>query len=124
MSDIVGLTNGAWWVAESTGRGFNSSRWTVWSSSETWTDTVVTDIDGDGRSDLVSRAAEEGTWWVALSDGDQFVNRFSGARWQPDQQWSSVHFSDFDGDGKADLLGLNESVWVLSPGVVAGRRGR
>lgn len=123
-SDLIGFTDGEWWVATSTGRAFRSSLWTVWSTAKTWADPIVADINGDGQSDLVSRAAEEGTWWVALSDGSEFASRFSGARWRSHENWDAAYFGDFDGDGTADLLSLNDSAWVLRSGQLEGRRAR
>jgi hypothetical protein len=42
--------------------------WEQWSTAVTWVDTQVLDLNGDGQSDLVSRVAENGNWFVAFAD--------------------------------------------------------
>jgi hypothetical protein len=79
---------GQWWVGVSTGSGFTTSLWTVWSPSAGWTNFLVGDFTGDGFNDFAARDAA-GEWWVAASTGANFVNdRWS--TWNSAAGWPDV----------------------------------
>ncbi len=66
--DLAGRvsTSGQWWVTTSDGDAPTTGRWTTWATQNTtWVNVMVGDVDGDGRDDIVGRAAESGQWWVA-----------------------------------------------------------
>ena len=67
--DIVGrVTDGNWWVAESTGTRFLNRHWGKWSAAVEWTDISLGDFNGDGRSDIAGRETNLGTWLVSETD--------------------------------------------------------
>jgi hypothetical protein len=135
--------DGSWWVARSTGAGFETTRWDrpgEWRPGSTWKDWKVGDFDGDGRSDLAG-LTDRGGWQVGLSTGSGFQPR----TWLPDRSWAAgqvraVVVGDFNSDGKADLAGLfadrrarvavstgddfNSGVWAELPFVPNSVRGR
>ena len=110
FTDIAGryLETGQWWVAQSNGSGgFKNVLWDTWSTRVTWLDVKVGDFNGDGKMDIVGRAAESGQWWVAQSTGSSFTNSL-WATWAadgPSVTWVDVKVGDFNGDGKADITG-------------------
>src|SRR5262249_31291651 len=98
--DIVSryLQGGAWYtgLSNSSGTGFNTQLWALWSNAVTWVDTQVGDFNGDGKSDIVSRYKEAGVWYVGLSTGASFNTQF-WAQWNPGVTWADVRVGDFDG---------------------------
>lgn len=115
LSDIVGRTNdGNWWVAESTGTRFFNRHWGSWTTAVNWTNITVADVNGDDTPDLIGQVASDGSWWVAQSTGREFFNYFWGVIWDHDEDWLVVSGDDFDGDGKADLLGATANEWRLA----------
>jgi hypothetical protein len=113
-ADITGrwLQGGEWWTAFSNGTSFVTSPkpWAIWSTSATWVDVHVGDFNGDGKSDIVGRALENGQWYVGLSNGS---NAFTTTKWDTwstgapglPVTWVDVQVGDFNGDGEADITG-------------------
>lgn len=68
---------------------------------------VIGDVSGDGRDDVVKVDYATGKVYLALSDGQAFLtptqlsNTFSGKH--------QVQLADLTGDGKAELVGLDDS---------------
>lgn len=104
------------------------SDWGNWNKDFAWQRVHVGDFNGDGKDDIIGQIPANaqlyfpdgtprktlvgGDWWVALSNGDKFVNEFFG-RWQP-EGWIDFEFGDFTGDGQTDVLGLLDSgAWIL-----------
>src|SRR5262249_42292073 len=76
-ADIASLNfDGSWWVGLSTGSSFNISYWgqlgTASGTALGWQEHLVGDFDGDGRADIASYRATDGTWWVSQSNGAAF----------------------------------------------------
>jgi hypothetical protein len=121
-ADLVALGSGYIGVIESTGTaGNNFGSYQTWLGS-TFTGangTLLGDVNGDGKADLI--ALNSGTVTVRLSTGSGF-----GAV----QTWSSSAFyggygtliGDVDGDGKADLVALGSGYVgvILSTGSAFG----
>lgn len=105
--DVVAKdTNGTWYVAQSYGSGFTPAGY-VWMSQWAAGDghaLGVGDFNGDHRDDVAAKDAN-GTWYVALSNGSQFVP--SGNLWMTG--WAAgtgfgLDSGDFNGDGRDDLI--------------------
>ena len=68
---------------------------------------IIGDVSGDGREDVVKVDYASGKVYLALSDGKAFLapveldNTFAGKK--------QVQLADLTGDGKAELIGLDDS---------------
>ena len=98
--------DGNTWVMLSTGRGFSSP--TAWHDGLFFGSkaTLLGDVDGDGRADL-----------VAVNDNDTWVMLSTGSGFSAPAQWSGEPFfgnkatllGDITGDGRSDLVAVNVS---------------
>jgi len=65
------------------------------------------DLNGDGKADLCARGSAGVHCWIGTGDG--FVSAFSGPGlsdadgWGEAKYYSTIRYSDLNGDGKADL---------------------
>ena len=80
--------------------------WGNWSDVYTWSDIRVGDFNGDGRDDLIARAAENGRFYVARSNGEGFRTSRAG-RLSTRFEWVDLQIADFDGDGADDVAVRN-----------------
>ncbi len=78
-------------------------------------DVQTGDFNGDGKTDLIGRVQQDGTWWLAQSTGSSFSNSL-WAQWNPNVTWVDVQVGDLNGDGKSDLAGrfLGAGQWWTS----------
>jgi hypothetical protein len=121
--DIVGRADFAntdfsqWWLAEISGSvgafSATNSPLTGWVESEGWT-TVIADINGDGKDDIVGRT-DGGNWWIVRKQGANTLNAFLGS-WTPFfTTWDATLVGDVDGDLKDDLIGRRDNgSWLVS----------
>ncbi len=97
---------GLWTVGLSTGTGFTTATWGSWSTAKTWGQVLAGDFNGDGRTDIAGRIQDVGygRWFVSLSTGSRFYTAV-WAGWSTAKQWDQTGVGDFNGDGKADIVG-------------------
>jgi hypothetical protein len=109
--DLVGFSRGygnSWLVYKSNGASFDVTP-VKWSSRLGWTDFVVADFNGDGRDDIAARtnsvAASATAWWVSTATASGTFG--TSQRWDGwgAGDWKDVQAADYNGDGKADLVG-------------------
>jgi hypothetical protein len=122
--DIVGrvASTGQWYVGLSNGaNSFSNGLWATWNPAVTWVDVHTGDFNGDGKTDIIGRILETGQWYVGLSNGTNGFTTSLWAVWNPGVTWVDVQVGDFNGDGKADIIGryLQGGQWYvgLSNGV-------
>jgi hypothetical protein len=110
--DLVGQrSDGAWVVASSTGTAFTSTVQTFFSPGQFGT---VGDFNADGRDDVAVRNATNGAWRVLVSSGTSLTPVKFGS-WDATTTWSNVRPGDFNGDGRADLVGQRaDGTWFVS----------
>ena len=101
--------NGDWSVSRSTGAALEASRvWGHWSNTTTWSNVVTADFNRDGRADIAGRDSQ-GQWFVSTSTGTTAANAaFATSKWcqwSTTTTWSDVQVGDFNGDGRADIIG-------------------
>lgn len=70
---------------------------------------IGTDLDGDGKDDLIHIADDDRLWlWYSAGDGDYSrkfrVANYSPVLWNSSNHGGHWHSGDFDGDGVPDLL--------------------
>ncbi|HEV2946861.1 MAG TPA: autotransporter-associated beta strand repeat-containing protein [Gemmataceae bacterium] len=106
---------GQWWMAASTGTSFTNSLWATWNPNVTWVDVQTGDFNGDGHADIIGRVLQTGQWYVGISNGSDGFTTSLWASWNPNVTWVDVHVGDFNGDGKADIVGryLQGGQWYV-----------
>jgi len=79
------------------------------------------DFDGDGISDILWRNTADGIVDWTMNGGTIAASGFAmsnGVIVAPDASWSAAGLSDFDGDGRSDILWRNTSgevaVWLMN----------
>jgi len=89
-----------------------------------WSIAGIGDFDGDGNADLLWRQGSTGTLALWLMNGSTIsasvTPSFDGTAISPDQSWSIVQVSDFNGDGMSDILWRNTdgtlTEWMMNGG--------
>jgi hypothetical protein len=127
-TDIAGWNEGirGWHVALSSGTGFNktgSGFWIEGFGGPSAGFMLTGDFDGDGRTDIAGWNEDVKGWDVRLSSGSGF-DKDGGGFWIEGFGYPFAGYmltGDFDGDGKTDIAGWNETIrgWhvALSSGV-------
>jgi hypothetical protein len=85
---------------------------------------AMSDLDGDGRSDVLWRNASTGENYAYFMNGPGITDE-GYLRSVPDQAWQVAGTGDFDGDGRADILWRNASsgenyIYLMSGITIAG----
>ncbi|MBN2444355.1 MAG: VCBS repeat-containing protein, partial [Spirochaetales bacterium] len=80
--------------------GDNSFTGSIWSQAGDWTNNMVGDFNGDGKSDFMQYLGDGDGWRVMLSTGSSFT----GSIWTKAGDWTNIMVGDFDGDGKSDFM--------------------
>ncbi|MBZ4377483.1 VCBS repeat-containing protein [Corallococcus sp. AS-1-6] len=81
------------------------ARLTDWAVASSAYNLFLADVNGDGKKDLIAQSRVNGTFDVALSNGDRFVP--GGTSWLTGWAVGSaydVFAADLNADGKADLV--------------------
>ena len=113
LTDLAGRIqnsgDGRWVVMVSTGSRFGGGIWGIWSTAVAW-DVYTGDVNGDGRTDLVTRTgnAGDGRWFVSLSTGTSLQNGTWG-QLAPHLALGEALVADFTGDGMADVAVREET---------------
>jgi Bacterial Ig-like domain (group 3)/FG-GAP-like repeat len=69
---------------------------------------LLSDFNGDGRSDIFWRNSTSGENYVAMMDGAAWMSDSAYFNTVP-APWKIAGYGDFDGDGKADVLWRNSA---------------
>jgi hypothetical protein len=94
-----------------------------WNQPQYYSTIQVADIDGDGRAELLARAADGLHIWK-FTEAQQWEEQPLGPDWSDSASWNLVqHYStiraaDIDGDGRAELLARDAAsmeTWKFDP---------
>jgi hypothetical protein len=114
--DVIGMdSSGTWWAGIATGSGtnvkFTTVRLGVWSAQAGWQDVLVADVNGDGKDDVIGMD-RWGNWWAGITSGSGTNVKFTNVRvgaWGTIAGCRDVQVADLNGDGKADVIGMDSS---------------
>ncbi|HVV98906.1 MAG TPA: VCBS repeat-containing protein, partial [Planctomycetaceae bacterium] len=108
--DWVGFdqTNGLWTAGFwSSGSGIVSKGLGAWIPAVNWTDVSWADVNGDGLPDIVGYNSTSRSWTFLLSAAGGAYQQQSIVAPLAQSNWSAFLIGDINGDGRAELLGLN-----------------
>lgn len=108
-ADVVGrnpATN-VWWLGQSTAAAFTNVRLGEFAAGVNWTNVGFGDVDGDYDLDVIARNPATGGWVVGRNDGGAALVAVAFGNWPAAVQWQLVTVGDYNGDGRADVVGVN-----------------
>ena len=74
------------------------------STTQSFSQMLLGDVDGDGKADAVALSSTTNQWVVALSQGTKFGPATVWAGLSTTATWNTAKLVDLNGDGKMDLL--------------------
>ena len=125
MADFMQSENGIWVVRVTQTIGTSSVTMRVVSTGLAPADAAATkliDFNGDGLTDVLERANSNGQVRVLINKGGAFVSAVSLPTYMDRTKWINAIVTDYNGDGRGDLLYSNGSTWqvMLSTGKTTG----
>ncbi|MDQ0935446.1 FG-GAP-like repeat-containing protein [Streptomyces turgidiscabies] len=122
ITDVLSrqASDGTLWVYPGTGKPGIETLGTRFQAGTGWKsqDVITTgDLNNDGRTDVLSRQASDGTLWVYPGTG-KAGNGTLGTRYQVGRSWqtqNAIRTGDFNNDGLTDVLSRQASdgtLWV------------
>jgi len=80
----------------------------------TWSIVASGDFNGDGRTDILWRSDTGLTIdWLGTADGTFFVNNHPTSAVEVPKDWYVVSTGDFNGDGRDDVLWINDHYLIV-----------
>ncbi len=122
-TDLIGreLTSGGWYVGISTGNSFNTVAFG--SFSPMTCGRTCRSLTSRRRACRRGRSVViHGEWFVGVSNGSSFITTRYG-KWASTVQWQDTQVGDFNGDGRADIIGARarDDRRILGPPCPQGR---
>jgi hypothetical protein len=117
-ADAAAVDRGRWRVAISEGDRFASPEvFATTTASEGLPDLfLLADTDGDRRADAIRVSRDDGTWWIARSNGRAFEDEI----WWGvlEVGFGQALAADVDGDGLADAIAIDRTTgtWSVARG--------
>ncbi|MBK9034172.1 MAG: VCBS repeat-containing protein [Myxococcales bacterium] len=105
-------TVNGWRVMLSTGTGFSAPQnWAAYDGVNGWAQTRIADVTGDGRPDIVylDDAYPVNGWRVMVNRGTSFAPPVNWGAYDALNSWSAWWMADMNGDGKVDMLYLDDA---------------
>jgi hypothetical protein len=104
---------GNWWATIYDGTRYTSQIIGTWDPGINWQTVLIGDLNGDGRADVMGRDPVSGDWYAIEWNGASFTTIPRFANWAPGYRYSFVRLLDVNGDGRADIVGLQSTgAWL------------
>ena len=89
-----------------------------WTPGKDWVAKGTGDFNGDGKGDILLQNANDGTCYIWELNGTSQLAGNGYVGWTPGKDWVAKGTSDFNGDGKGDILLQNANdgscyIWEL-----------